>query len=50
MAAAWRGLEPIPAVRKGRVYVIDPDLLSAQGPRFLEGLRVLCARLEAARR
>jgi iron complex transport system substrate-binding protein len=50
MAAAWRGLEPVPAVRKGRVYVIDPDLLSAQGPRFLEGLRVLCARLEAARR
>jgi iron complex transport system substrate-binding protein len=50
MADAWRGLESVPAVRGRRVYVIDPDLLTAQGPRFLEGLHILCERLEAARR
>lgn len=50
MADAWPGLESVPAVRGRRVYVIDPDLLTAQGPRFLEGLHILCERLEAARR
>ena len=48
--AAWRGLESVAAVRGGRVYVIDPDLLHVQGPRFLKGVRALCERLEAARR
>lgn len=48
--AAWRGLESVPAVRNRKVYVIDPDLLHAQGPRFLEGARALCERLETARK
>jgi iron complex transport system substrate-binding protein len=46
---AWRGLEPIPAVRDGRIYAIDPDLLYGQGPRLLEGARALCNRLERVR-
>jgi iron complex transport system substrate-binding protein len=47
--AAWRGLESVPAVHGNRIYAIDPDLLLAQGPRFLDGVRALCERLEAAR-
>jgi len=46
---AWRGLEPLEAVRRGRVYSIDPDLLYGQGPRFLEGARALCDRIELLR-
>ncbi len=46
---AWRGLEPVPAVRNRRIYAIDPDLLHAQGPHLLEGIRALCGRLELAR-
>lgn len=47
---AWRGLEGVPAVRNDRIYAIDADLLHAQGPRFLEGVRALCGRLELARK
>jgi iron complex transport system substrate-binding protein len=46
---AWRGLDPIAAVRHHRIYPIDPDLLYGQGPRFLEGARALCDRLERVR-
>lgn len=46
---AWRGLDAISAVRGHRIYAIDPDLLYGQGPRFLEGARVLCDRLESVR-
>ena len=46
---AWRGLELVAAVRYHRIYPMDPDLLYDQGPRFLEGVRALCARLELAR-
>ena len=46
---AWRGLEPLEAVRRGRVYSIDPDLLYGQGPRFLQGARALCDRIELLR-
>jgi iron complex transport system substrate-binding protein len=47
---AWRGLEPVPAVRNRRIYAIDPDLLHGQGPHVLDGVRVLCDRLELARK
>lgn len=47
---AWRGLEPVPAVRSRRIYAIDPDLLHGQGPRIIEGVRVLCERLDLARK
>jgi iron complex transport system substrate-binding protein len=46
---AWRGLEPVPAVRSGRIYPIDPDLLHGQGPRVIQGVRALCERLDLAR-
>jgi iron complex transport system substrate-binding protein len=46
---AWRGLEPVPAVRSGRIYPIDPDLLHGQGPRVVQGVRALCERLDLAR-
>jgi iron complex transport system substrate-binding protein len=47
---AWHGFEPVSAVRHGRIYAIDPDLLHGQGPRVIEGVRALCERLELARR
>ncbi len=47
---AWRGLELVPAVRKGRIYAIDPDVLYGQGPHVLDGVRILCDRLELARK
>src|SRR6266704_3575448 len=47
---AWSGLEPVPAVRNRRIYAIDPDVLYGQGPHVLEGVRVLCDRLERARK
>jgi len=46
---AWKGLEPVPAVRNRRIYAVEPDLLHGQGPRLLEGVRALCQRLELAR-
>jgi iron complex transport system substrate-binding protein len=46
---AWQGLAPIEAVRRHRIYAIDPDLLYGQGPRLLEGVRKLCEQLERAR-
>jgi iron complex transport system substrate-binding protein len=46
---AWRGLETVAAVRHRRIYAIDPDLLYGQGPRLLEGVRVLCGRLDLVR-
>ena len=48
-AQAWRGLDAIAAVRLRRIYAVDPDLMYAQGPHFLEGLRTLCDLLERAR-
>ena len=47
---AWRGLETVPAVRDRRIYAIDADLLHAQGPRVVEGVRALCRRLEWVRK
>lgn len=47
---AWRGLDPVPAVRSRRIHVIDPDLLHGQGPRAIEGVRALCEWLDLARR
>jgi iron complex transport system substrate-binding protein len=46
---AWRGFETLEAVRRGRVYAIDPDQLIGQGPRFLRGVRALCDRIELLR-
>jgi iron complex transport system substrate-binding protein len=40
----WRHLTLLPAVREGRVYGIDGDLMHRPGPRLIDGLRRL-ARL-----
>lgn len=40
----WRHLRLLPAVREGRIYGIEGDLIHRPGPRIVEGLRVL-ARL-----
>ena len=46
---AWKGFELVPAVRDRRIYAIDPDALTAQGPHVLEGVRALCQTLDRAR-
>jgi len=45
---AWKGFEHVPAVRHNRIYAIDPDALSAQGPHVLEGVRAVCRQLDRA--
>jgi iron complex transport system substrate-binding protein len=46
---AWRGLDAVPAVRRHKIYPVDPDLLLGQGPRLAEGVRILCRQLALAR-
>jgi iron complex transport system substrate-binding protein len=46
---AWNGFEHVPAVRDRRIYAIDPDALTAQGPHVIEGVRAVCRRLDRAR-
>lgn len=46
---AWKGFEYVPAVRDHRIYAIDPDALTAQGPHVLEGVRAVCRQLDRAR-
>ena len=41
----WRHWPQIPAVRDGRLRVVDADLLHRSGPRFAEGVVALCAAL-----
>lgn len=45
----WRRYPQLEAVRRNRLYTIDPDLLLRTTPRLLEGARQLCAVLEQAR-
>lgn len=44
----WRGFDAIPAVRDGRTYKINPDLLARPGPRFVDGAEQLCSLLANA--
>ena len=46
----WQHHPQLEAVRRNRLYAIDPDLLLRATPRLLEGARQLCAVLEQARR
>ncbi|MEO8223255.1 MAG: cobalamin-binding protein [Gammaproteobacteria bacterium] len=41
----WRSWPRLPAVAAGRLYVLDPDLMSVPGPRLLAGITQLCAVL-----
>ncbi len=37
----WSKYETIPAVRNGRIYQVDPDILLRAGPRIVDGLEEL---------
>ncbi len=41
----WQAWPRMPAVRDGRLHLLDPDLMSVPGPRLLEGISRLCAAL-----
>jgi iron complex transport system substrate-binding protein len=40
---------PLPALRSIAAHYIAPDSIQRQSPRILEGLRAICARLDAVR-
>src|SRR6266705_1494749 len=42
----WSSLKSVPAIRRGRIYVIDSELRQGQGPRVIEGIRAVCRQLE----
>jgi iron complex transport system substrate-binding protein len=42
----WRRWPGIPAVRDGRLRVVDANLLHRPGPRFADGVAQLCAALK----
>lgn len=39
--ARWSKWSAIPAVRNGRVHVLDPDLINRPGPRTIEALQLM---------
>jgi iron complex transport system substrate-binding protein len=45
----WERWRNVPAVRYGNLFVADGDLLHRSGPRFVDGVEVLCAMLDKAR-
>jgi iron complex transport system substrate-binding protein len=45
----WRKWTVVPAVRDGRIYIVDADLLSRPGLRLLDGARQLCGFMAQAR-
>jgi len=44
----WSRYESVPAVRKGRIYVINDDTVSRLGPRIVEGVEAIAALLASA--
>ena len=47
--ARWRRYALIPAVRRGALYALDPNLLERQGPRVLAAAQSVCEGLALAR-
>ena len=45
----WERLDAVSAVREGRVYAVDGDLVHRPGPRMIEALRVLAHALHPDR-
>jgi len=41
----WRRYTDLPAVRDGRLFLIDPDLIHRPGPRLIEGAALLAKML-----
>ncbi|KAF0812446.1 Vitamin B12-binding protein [Andreprevotia sp. IGB-42] len=48
--AMWRRYQALPAVASGQLYGIVDDRLMRPGPRLVEGVTLLCERIDAARR
>jgi iron complex transport system substrate-binding protein len=46
---AWRARPPLPAVERGALVALDPDLANRLGPRLAEGARALCEGLDRLR-
>ncbi len=47
--AQWQRWRSLRAVRRGNVFVIDPDIIQRHTPRVLQGAEVLCGYLQQAR-
>ncbi len=45
----WSRWAALPAVRWSNLYVVDADLLHRAGPRFVDGMAMLCDTLDRAR-
>jgi iron complex transport system substrate-binding protein len=45
LAEGWKRWKTIPAVKQGRVFVIDSDLVDLPSPRIIEGLETLAGIL-----
>ena len=45
----WKRWTDLPAVRNGRLYVVDANLLHRGGPRFVDGVAQLCDVVDRAR-
>lgn len=45
--ASWQAWKTLPAVRDGRLYSLDADLLSRPGVRILDAIERLCEQLES---
>jgi len=47
---AWKQWPQLPAVARGNLFHIHPDLMQRHTPRLLEGAEQLCTQLDEARR
>jgi iron complex transport system substrate-binding protein len=46
---AWARWPNLPAVARGNLFTVDANLLHRPGPRFIDGVEMLCATLARAR-
>ena len=47
--AFWRSYPVVDAVRRGKLFRLNPDLLDRPGPRMADGVQALCEAMEQAR-
>ena len=45
----WKRWPALPAVARGNLFAVDANLLHRAGPRFVDGVEMMCARLDEAR-
>jgi len=45
----WKRWPTLPAVARGNLFTVDANLLHRAGPRFVDGVEMLCATLAEAR-